>query len=509
MATFTLSQLKNNVPPATTGRIVSISDIQRDEQLKQDISGNRFEKEKPTTFLGKARDVVTNVIGGGKLAEGAGMALASPFVNKTLEESQKGLQQSRETLIAKIKENKSIGKDTSRLEKALKDSQATMASLADASSDFAEALPTTKEVIGSSVRLATTLGAGAIARGVSKMFALGKSTSFLTGAVKGLGAGATSGATIGALQGAGIGAEQDKNLSGIATDALLGMAGGVVVGGVIGAATGGIGGALRGQAIKKEEFAKKLVQEPMTKKFKAEAIRQGRIKDPTFFDKAEIRASKRDELLAKSVQDVVKPKATIGQNIDAVRLKIDEVDDGVRTYITKNKVPFNTNQLRSQLESGKADLELIFASDTNAERTYNAVSQAFIKNVAQKDTLGLFEARQDFDQIPAIQKLLQSDKLGENARKEIVLAVRRSANEYIASLLPSGNPYKPAMMQQSYALEALGNMSEKFASVIGKNGLQLLTEKYPIMKWLVGGIAAGMVGAAGIGVGSSIIGSTE
>jgi len=165
--------------------------------------------------------------------------------------------------------------------------------------------------------------------------------------------------------------------------------------------------------------------------------------------------------------------------------------------------------------TGKDELDLIFASDATAERTYNAVADAFMKNISKKDTLGLFEARQTFDRVPAIKKLLDSAALGENARKEIVLSVRRAANEYIANQLPQGNIYKVAMKSESYMLEALGNLAEKAESVIGKNKLQIITEQYPALKWLIGGIAGGLTYylggrlAGGVGAGGAIIGSSD
>ena len=54
-------------------------------------------------------------------------------------------------------------------------------------------------------------------------------------------------------------------------------------------------------------------------------------------------------------------------------------------------------------------------------------------------------------------------------------------------------------------LEALGNIAESNASIIGKNKLQLLAQEYPVLKWWV----AGLAGGAGVGVGGAIIGSTD
>ena len=105
-----------------------------------------------------------------------------------------------------------------------------------------------------------------------------------------------------------------------------------------------------------------------------------------------------------------------------------------------------------------------------------------MREVAKKDTAGLLKARQSFDQLPAVKKLLQTEGLGENARREIVLAVRGSANKYIASLLPKGNAFRADLLQEHHMLEALGNMAEKGASIIGKNKLQILANEYQILK---------------------------
>jgi len=83
------------------------------------------------------------------------------------------------------------------------------------------------------------------------------------------------------------------------------------------------------------------------------------------------------------------------------------------------------------------------------------------------------------------------------------------ANEYIASLLPKGNAYRADLLQQHLMIEALENIAEKNRTMIGKNNLQILAQRYPILKWVIGGTAAGLTGAAGVGVGSAIIGSTD
>lgn len=326
--------------------------------------------------------------------------------------------------------------------------------------------------------------------------------------------------------GAGLGYTSDVggNLSSGSKDASifklgLGTAVGALGGGAVSALTrsarnieevpGEIGAAISarraGSSTSKKGFAEDFVSPKETAKVKAEAIEQGRLQAPGLLRPARIEASSRDTRVADAVRDVISPKASLAKNIDAIRSKLSTTNNGVKTYIDENKVPFNVNQLRTRLVAAKKDSQLVFASDATAERTYDAVVNEFLKHVAKKDTGGLFAARQEFDKIPAIKKLLDSRALGENVKKSIVLDVRRAANEYVADLLPENNRYRELLLQESHMLEAIGNAAEKGAATIGKNNIQLLTEKYPILKW----IAGGLVGAGGVGVGSTVIGSSD
>jgi hypothetical protein len=65
--------------------------------------------------------------------------------------------------------------------------------------------------------------------------------------------------------------------------------------------------------------------------------------------------------------------------------------------------------------------------------------------------------------------------------------------------------YRELLRQESHMIEALGNVADKGASIIGKNNIQLLNERYPILKWAVAGFGA----LGGVGVGSTIIGSLD
>lgn len=353
-------------------------------------------------------------------------------------------------------------------------------------------------LIGDYVKAGTTVASAGIGGNVGA--AATAKTGLLGGAARGFGVGAATGAVEGGVQG---GANALKNHENVLQGVGEGAATGAVLGGATGGIAGGASGALKSHNSATAKFAEDFVAPRETAKVKAQAIEQGRLSAPGLFKQASIEPSVKDTRVADAVRDVISPRNSLAKNVDAIRHKISTTNNGVKNYIEENKVPVDLNNLRTKLSAAKEDNQIVFASDATAEKTYNAVIDAFMKNVQQKDTAGLFEARQNFDKIPGIKKLLDSEALGENVKKTIVLDVRRAANEYIADQLPEGNMYRELLRQESHMIEGLGNAAEKGASTIGKNGIQLLTERYPILKWLVTG------GAAGIGVGGAIIGSSN
>lgn len=461
-----------------------------------------------------SKDIATataNVIGGEALARGAGLAIAQPLVEKRAVQDTKTRQANINGIIDELAVAKREGRtqDIDRLSLALRETIQQDSGASKELTDLAESMPTTEEVIGSTVRLAGTLAGGAIASKAGALTGVKTAKGIVSGVVRGGGAGVIGGAVEGGVQGIGIGMEQNKDLEGVLGSGATGAAIGGVAGGILGGVAGGIQGKVNANKAARQQYIEDLVSPKETRKVREQAIAEGRVSEAGILKKSEILPSKKEANLASAVEDIVDPDKSVVENVDLLRAKGKEINAGVKDYITKNKSPFNTNQLRSQFDASKVENKLIFASDANAEKTYDAVVDEFMKYVNKKDTLGLFEARQSFDKVPAIRKLLDSEGLGENIRKTIVLDVRRSANEYIASLLPKGNKYRELLLKESRIIEVIGNIAEKESKNIGMNKLQVLAREYPWIKWLIGGAAAGAVGAAGVGVGGAIIGSTD
>jgi hypothetical protein len=210
------------------------------KQVAQQVQGNQFdEAAKPQGFLEKARNLATGIFGGGKLAEGAGMSIAAPSLQSNLGEAQQEGSDIALELTKRIGDKKARGEDTSRLESALSSLQISDVATQDVQQDFTEALPTNKEVIGSSLRLGGTLAGGSIAKAFTPAT---KATGVLQGIGQGAKVGALTGATEGAIQGAGIGLERNQDAGGVIGSALGGAALGGVTGGIVGGAIGGVTG---------------------------------------------------------------------------------------------------------------------------------------------------------------------------------------------------------------------------------------------------------------------------
>lgn len=484
----------------------------------KEVEQNIVEEKPKKSLLEK----VTSFTGGEKIAQGLGQAIANKEISKQIEETQAQQNEIQTKLIAKIREKRELGEDTSRLENALSLLSEDMQETGEGAIKLLNQNDLTgKQVVGDALQLGTTVaGAGALkganagklmgTQGVVKATTSAKTIG--QGIVQGAKTGAISGGIYGASSGVSKGLKEDKNAGDIIKSGVSGATTGTITGGILGGVVGGISGGIKGTKIKKIEkeksFVEDLVAPKATTAVKEQALKEGRVTEQGLLSASKIMPSKRDKDIAEVVKGIVSRKNTPTQNLNAIGSKVDDINSGVKAYINAKKVPFNTNQLNKQLNNGKDELNLIFASDKQAEKTYDAVVKEFVKHVKNKDTAGLFDARQSFDKIPAIKKLLDSQGLGENAKKEIVLTVRGQANKYVANLLPKGNAFRETLMKESKMLEAMQNIAEKNTGIIDMNKFQMWTKKYPVLNGVVGTVGT-LLGLKAVGVGGSLIGSSD
>lgn len=219
---------------------------------------------------------VLDFTGGKEIAQGLGQAFANPKISKQIEQTQSQQMDIQGQLLARIKENKAQGQDTSRLENALAVLNNDMYNTGEGAEKLLNQNELTdKQVVGDALQLGTTLGTigGLSGAGTSRTL-LGKNVPGLTtqapgiaqtlagkltgggvgtlrGATQGLIAGAGQGAVTGALTGASQGLQADKTTEEILKDAGKGSLIGGVTGGVLGTLIGGISGRVKSSDMRK------------------------------------------------------------------------------------------------------------------------------------------------------------------------------------------------------------------------------------------------------------------
>lgn len=238
--------------------------------------GNQFEQPKEDrSFLEKTRDVATSIIGGGKLAEGLGKALAAPKLQRDLTEAEQRMSDTDLQLVKRIQEKKAAGEDTSRLENARNILVEDMKKTRDVQTDFVESLPSNEQVISSAVRLGATVALPTLTKGIGSTMA--PATTVMGGIGKGALVGGATGAIEGAVQGAGVGMEQDKDVGDVVKSSLAGAGMGAVGGAVIGGVVGGITTKIRTNKAFQAETEKLLTTKPDARVAKYKLDGQGKV----------------------------------------------------------------------------------------------------------------------------------------------------------------------------------------------------------------------------------------
>lgn len=244
------------------------------EAKKYGIDTSVF-KPAPEPVKRSVGEKVLDFTGGKEIAQGFGQALANNEIEKQTQETQKQQFDIQGELLEQIKQFKTEGKDTSRLEQAA----GLLAQDISGTAQNAEGLMNqkglnTKQILGDALQLGTTIaGVGSYSKagligdkvlttGLQKsapeiVTGLTKGKTILGGLAQGAKTGAITGATQGFAQGTAQGLQEDKSLSdslkqGVGTGVAGGIFGGVV-GGIIGGISGGVQGSKLRNAIVKEQ----------------------------------------------------------------------------------------------------------------------------------------------------------------------------------------------------------------------------------------------------------------
>ena len=455
------------------------------KQQSSDLSGNQFKQKKPTSFLGKARDFSASIIGGGKLAEGLGQSIVAPSIQKSFSESQKTTSSLQDQLLKRLKEKRKAGEDTSRLEKAYEKSKELNLFQRDLQSDFAESLPTTKEVAGSALRLGGTLAGGAIASKAGSLFGVGKATTFTGGALRGAGAGATAGAVEGAVHGAGLGLEENKDLKGVATSSAVGGVIGGATGGVLGGVLGGVSGKIRGG---KEQFIDNITPNPkeLTPKQYQEALRMNKIEPKTATTPAKYVISKGEKETATKFSTLIK-KDPVKTSINIFE-KVDKLDDEVGAFLETNNSIFSKGELKNSLTKAISEIDDLTVPEARLNKAKSQLINRFVDNLKKNDMKTLWKERKIFDR--AIESAFSGSP---SAQKEIKVAFRNSVQDFLADRTKD-TVYKGFMKDMSNLLRLQKTVGIKATKERGSDAIELWIKNHPkIIK------AVGWVSLLGLG----------
>lgn len=237
---------------------------QRQAEQRQNLTESVATVEEPKGILG----FLGKVTGVSNLARGAAAGLNAGNEAErraTMLAEQDTIQTN---LVNAIKEQKKLGKDTSRLEKTLQDYIGENQAINEGMRQRADLGVTNREVVGSAIRTVGTIagagqfgGAGATTGRLSTVTSpqLTSATTVGRGVAQGFGtglaAGAKSGTIFGGVSGLATGVEENKGVLGTAFEIAKQGAIGGAVGGAVGGVTGAVGGGFQARANRKQELA--------------------------------------------------------------------------------------------------------------------------------------------------------------------------------------------------------------------------------------------------------------
>lgn len=179
---------------------------------------------------------VADFTGGKELAQGVAQTINLPQASKQIDDMLEQAMTQQNELLAKKKELRASGGDTSSIDRALKINSENLAKIGAG----AEALLnpndlSAKKIIGDALQLATTIAGAGTLSGATKTVTGARTVG--QGIIQGAKTGAITGAGFGGVTGVSQGLQDEKSLSELPMQALKGAGTGAFVGGVLGGVT--------------------------------------------------------------------------------------------------------------------------------------------------------------------------------------------------------------------------------------------------------------------------------
>lgn len=442
------------------------------------------------TSTGKKKQSVVekigNVTGGTKIGQGLGQAIANKEISKSIEDTQAQQIDIQSKLLNQIRENKTLGKDTSRLENALKLITEDVSQTGETAGQLLNQNNlTAKQVIGDALQLGTTvLGAGQLPGVAKKAVA---ETGIIAGAKQGAIQGAKTGAIYGASSGASNALKEDKSLVDVAKSTAGGALAGAATGGLVGGAIGGVSGGIRGAKLAKQEkvvdYIKPDASQISGKQYE-NLLKQGRITPKTATKRAEYVLSNTERETAQKYSNLIKkdPVKTTTNIMD----EISRQDADVGQYLRNNNGIFNKGELRNYLKNSIKDISDISVDDKTLTKNKAKFVENFVKSLDKNDLENLWQTRKNFDR--EIEKAFGSSSLSNKLKVEL----RNAVQDFISDKTDNVT-YKTAMKEMSGLFKIRDLALTKATKERARSAIGLWIKNNPVAAKVIGAVSGGLV----------------
>jgi hypothetical protein len=466
-------------------------DIKMQQQFNADTSGNQFEEEKPKSFLGKAKDFTVGLLGGGKLAEGIGKAFAAKGVREDIGSSQDAVYARQQQLVQELKQAVAEGRDTTQIKEQLQREGMNASALSDAQTDFADSMPTNKQVISSSARLATTALTPALSKASTGLTGLSKARTFTEGALRGGAAGALTGGLQGGIGGAGYAYEEGGNAAQVALAGGAGALGGALTGAALGAIGGGILGKIQGAKDPQTAVAHVTPRSSdLTPQSYQELLNRGRVEPKGLTHESRVLLSKAERATATKFKELMhKDPVTTVHNINN---KLVDMDEEVGAFLKKNNFLISREQLKFALKARLDDIDDITLDAKRLGVAKDKLINNFVSSLEEDDVVSLWRARKSYDQL--INKAFQGSP---TTSKAVKIALRGAVQDFLKNHTPN-NKYAQMMDDMSGLFDVRDLVGIIAKKQRGLSALNMWMKDHPAAAWVLGGTALGVGNALGL-----------
>lgn len=482
--------------PAQIPTTTSIQSENSNKQRVADFQARLAERRAATRKENETiPEKIGNFIGGTKIAQGLGQALALGKSSKDLDNIVKTQSKTQQDFIALKKKYQAEGKDTSKIDKLLENSTLDLKATASGAERLLNPNElTNKQVLGDALQLGTTAAGGKLAGAVASK--VGKASSIGGGILKGGLSGAGTGAVIGASEGAAQGLKRDETASEIGDSALSGAEYGALTGGAIGAIGGGIAGGVNANKIRKQSIPVDAIT-PDIRRIPAEEyqelVSQGKIAPKTSTKPSHYIISDEEKAIAEKYKHILKTKDPV-KNIEVIANEIESRDEEVGKFLRKNNGIYNTGELRNNIMNRLKNIDDLTVSEDRIIKAKNNIVDNFMKSLEKNDMETLWQARKKFDR-----QIENAFKGSPTLQKEMQKEFRNAVQEFIAEKTPDGI-YKKAMKEMTDLFKLKDNVLDKSAYERKLGAIQKLMEEHPnktkLLEILGAGIGLTVLGSA-------------